>query len=177
MTDAPEDYDNADRLPVVLSMGCNTGNFAGGPTELADRLVYGERLVLASLNGSIIHWGSSSASTIGTSQPALANEVHRVVYQDTTRIMGLAFQQAKTAYLAGASQTKSTFTTLLQYALIGDPATRLQIADTPELQTSPDAITILPVYPGTFQRKTRNECYCPKLGPHSFRLSPGTTHP
>ena len=146
VTDAPEDYDNADRLPVVLSMGCNTGNFAGGPTELADRLVYGERLVLASLNGSIIHWGSSSASTID--QPAaLANEVHRVVFQDTTRIMGLAFRQAKEAYLAGASQSKSTYTTLLQYALIGDPATRLQIPDAPEFQTSADAITILPVTP------------------------------
>ena len=146
VTDAPEDYDNADRLPVVLSMGCNTGNFAGGPTELADRLVYGERLVLASLNGSIAHWGSSSASTID--QPAaLANEVHRVVFQDTTRIMGLAFRQAKETYLAGANQTKSVYTTLLQYALIGDPATRIQIPSTPEFQTSPDAITILPVTP------------------------------
>jgi len=146
VTDAPEDYDNADRLPVVISMGCNTGNFAGGPTELADRQVYGERLVLASLNGSIVHWGSSSASTID--QPAaLANEVHRSVFQDTTRIMGLAFQKGKMAYLAGASQTKSTYTTLLQYALIGDPATRIQIPAAPELQTSPDAITILPVTP------------------------------
>ena len=68
VTDAPEEYNNADRLPVVLSMGCNTGNFAGGRFELADRLVYGERLVLASMNGAIAHWGSSSASTID--QPA-----------------------------------------------------------------------------------------------------------
>ena len=146
VTDAPEDYDNADRLPVVLSMGCNTGNFAGGPTELADQLVYGERLVLASLNGSIAHWGSSSASTI--SQPAaLADEVHRVVFQDTTRILGQAFQRAKSAYLENVSQSKSVFTVLLQYGLIGDPATRIQIPDRPELQTSPDAITVLPVTP------------------------------
>ena len=146
VTDAPEDYDNADRLPVVLSMGCNTGNFAGGPTELADRLVYGERLVLASLNGSIAHWGSSSASTID--QPAaLADEVHRVVFEDTTRTLGVAFQQAKAAYQEGLNRTKSVYTTLLQYALIGDPATRIQIPSTPEFQTSPDAITISPITP------------------------------
>ena len=146
VTDAPEDYNNADRLPVVLSMGCNTGNFAGGIAELADRLVYGERLVLASPNGSIAHWGSSSASTID--QPAsLADEVHRVVFQDTTRILGKAFQVAKADYLASTTQNRSSYTALLQYALIGDPATRIQIPDRPELQTSSDAISIAPITP------------------------------
>ena len=146
VTDDPEDYDNADRLPIVLSMGCNTGNFAGGPTVLADRLVYGERLVLASLNGSIAHWGSSSASTI--SQPAeLALQVHRTAFQDTTRILGQVFQEAKANYLDGLIQSRSVFTVLLQYGLIGDPATRIQIPDKPELQTSSDGLTILPVTP------------------------------
>ena len=156
VTDAPEDYDNANVLPIVVSMGCNTGNFSGGLAVQADRLVYGERLVLASLNGSIAHWGSSSASTID--QPAaLANEVHQVVFQDTLRILGNAFQEAKTRYLETASRSKSTFTVILQYALIGDPATRIQIPDRPELQTSPDAITILPVTPVPSNEKLETE--------------------
>ncbi len=146
VTDAPEDYDNADRLPIVLSMGCNTGNFAGGQFELTDRLVYGERLVLASMNGAIAHWGSSSASTID--QPALlTNELHRVVFQDTMRVLGKALQAAKRQYVATRSQTGSVFNVLLQYGLIGDPATHIRIPDKPEFQTTADAISITPITP------------------------------
>ena len=146
VTDAPEDYDNADRLPVVLSLGCNTGNFAGGRSEDADRLVYGERLVVASPNGAIAHWGSSSASTIN--QPAaLTTELHDVVFQDTTRILGIALQRAKKQYIESGTQSSSVYNVLLQYGLIGDPATRIRIADRPEFQVSTDGVTITPLTP------------------------------
>ncbi len=146
VTEAPEDYDNADRLPVVLSMGCNTGNFAGGRFELTDRLVYGERLVLASMNGAIAHWGSSSASTID--QPAqLTNELHQVVFQDTIRVLGRALVEAKRRFVTSRSQTASVYNVLLQYGLIGDPATRVRIADKPEFQTSTDGIEVTPLTP------------------------------
>lgn len=146
VTDAPEDYDNADRLPVVLSLGCNTGNFAGGRNEDADRLVYGERLVVASPNGAIAHWGSSSASTIN--QPAaLTTALHDVVFQDTTRILGIALQRAKKQYVEAATQNGSVYNVLLQYGLIGDPATRIRIADRPEFQVSTDGIEITPLTP------------------------------
>ncbi len=146
VTDAPEDYDNADRLPVVVSIGCNTGNFAGGRFELTDRLVYGERLVLASMNGAIAHWGSSSPSYI--EQPAaLTNFVHEVVFQDTIRTLGSAFQEGKRRFVEARSQSGSVYNVLLQYGLIGDPATRIQIAEKPEFQTSAEAIEITPVTP------------------------------
>ncbi len=146
VTDAPEDYDNADRLPVVISIGCNTGNFAGGRFELTDRLVYGERLVLASMNGAIAHWGSSSASTID--QPAiLTDHLHEVVFQDTVRTLGIAFQEAKKRYIESRSQSGSAYNVLLQYGLIGDPATHIQIANKPEFQISSEAIAITPLVP------------------------------
>lgn len=146
VTDAPEDYDNADRLPVVLSLGCNTGNFAGGRNEVADRLVYGERLVVASPNGAIAHWGSSSASTVN--QPAaLTTELHDVVFQDTTRILGIALQRAKKQYVESTTQSSSVYNVVLQYGLIGDPATRIRIADRPEFQVSSDGIAITPLTP------------------------------
>lgn len=146
VTDAPEEYDNADRLPVVLSLGCNTGNFAGGRFELTDRLVYGERLVLASMNGAIAHWGSSSASTID--QPAiLTNSLHEVVFQDTVRVLGLALREAKKRYIESRSQSANAFRVLLQYGLIGDPATTVRIPNKPEFQTSADGITVTPLTP------------------------------
>ncbi len=146
VTDAPEEYNNADRLPIVLSLGCNTGNFAGGRFELTDRLVYGERLVLASMNGAIAHWGSSSASTI--EQPAqLTNALHKIVFQDTVRVLGKALAEAKKQYIESHPQTSSTYNVLLQYGLIGDPATHIRIADKPEFQTSPEAISVTPITP------------------------------
>ena len=146
VTEAPEDYDNADRLPIVLSMGCNTGNFAGGRFELTDRLVYGERLVLGSMNGAIAHWGSSSASTID--QPAfLTDALHQVVFQDTIRVLGQALVEAKRRYVNSRSQTASVYNVILQYGLIGDPATRIRIADKPEFQTASDGIEVTPLTP------------------------------
>ena len=146
VTDNPEDYNNADRLPVVLSMGCNTGNFAGGQFEQTDRLVYGERLVLASENGAIAHWGSSSASTI-TLPAELANYVHGHVFQDTMHVLGSALQQAKENFITRFTGSLSAQQVILQYGLIGDPATRLQLPDAPDLQITEQHITISPVTP------------------------------
>jgi len=146
VTDDPENFDNADRLPVVLSMGCNTGNFAGGRFEVTDRLVFGERLVLASMNGAIAHWGSSSASTI-TLPALLTNQVHEVVFQDTVRVLGTALMEAKRRFDAGSPGTVSVMDVLLQYGLIGDPATHIRIAAQPDLVVTADAVAISPISP------------------------------
>ncbi|ARA93338.1 hypothetical protein AWN76_009305 [Rhodothermaceae bacterium RA] len=138
VTDDPEDFDNADRLPVVLSLGCNTGNVAGGQFETTDRLVLGERLVIGSANGAIAHWGSSSPSTI-TLPGILAQEVHTVVFRDTVRVLGVAFQEAKRRFAAVRTPTSAVLTTLLQYGLIGDPATRLNLPTRPDLLIPPAA--------------------------------------
>ncbi|MEZ4702626.1 MAG: C25 family cysteine peptidase [Rhodothermales bacterium] len=146
VTDDPETFDNADRLPIVLSMGCNTGNFAGGRFEVTDRLVFGERIVLSSMNGAIAHWGSSSASTI--SLPALlTNHVHEAVFQDTVRVLGTALQEAKRRFDVGSPGTNAVLDVLLQYGLIGDPATHIRIASQPDFVVTPDAISIDPISP------------------------------
>ncbi len=146
VTDDPEEFDNADRLPVVLSLGCNTGNVAGGQFETTDRLVLGERLVIGSANGAIAHWGASSPSTI-TLPGILAQEVHAVVFRDTVRVLGVAFQEAKRRFAAVRTPTSAVLTTLLQYGLIGDPATRLNLPTRPDLLIPPGGLSVSPVAP------------------------------
>ncbi|HYE58960.1 MAG TPA: C25 family cysteine peptidase, partial [Rhodothermales bacterium] len=75
-TTPPQTWRNADRLPLVLSMGCRTGNFTlGSATE--NTLALSEALVVPALGGGIAHWGSSELSSIVASG-AIATEAHRL---------------------------------------------------------------------------------------------------
>lgn len=143
VTDPPAAYDNANRLPIALSLGCRTGAFAGGSNLLADTPVLAEQLVVGSLNGAILHWGSSGLGSISGSV-ALGNHVHRLVFQDTLRVMGKVFQEAKRLHAASSS---SLLKDLLQFGLLGDPATRYNLPVQPEFSMSPEQITIMPPAP------------------------------
>ena len=77
VTEPPRDFDNAGRLPVVLSLGCYTGDFSTGSGGDGDILSFAEQLVIESANGSIAHWGSSNLGTIGESA-ALSSTLHEL---------------------------------------------------------------------------------------------------
>src|SRR5690606_16252146 len=134
---------NANRLPIALSLGCRTGAFAGGSNLLADTPVLAEQLVVGSLNGAILHWGSSGLGSISGSV-VLGNHVHRLVIQDTLRVMDKVFQEAKRLHAVASG---SLFKDLLQFALLGDPATRYNLPVQPEFSMSPEQITITPPAP------------------------------
>lgn len=152
VTDPPEEFNNAGRLPVVVSLGCRTGAFAGrtfGNTStgsLGERLVVGQRNddgtpVAGSENGGIAHWGTSA---LGNRIPSarLNDELIERVFQDTVRVLGLATQEGK-AEIADRFGTSTTYRDhLMQYGLLGDPATEIAIAGKPDFHITSDAIRL-----------------------------------
>ncbi|WP_456428768.1 C25 family cysteine peptidase [Rhodocaloribacter sp.] len=145
VTEPPRDFANADRLPVVLSLGCFTGDFATGSGDPDDPLTFSEQLVLESLNGSIAHWGASASGTILASAQ-LSDEIHEKVFTDTLRTLGVFFQEAKRAYSL-SNQNPLAVKHTLQYGLIGDPATRLSLPTRPDFTLTPAQITVAPAAP------------------------------
>ena len=140
VTEPPRDFDNAGRLPVVLSLGCYTGDFSTGSGGDGDILSFAEQLVIESLNGSIAHWGSSNLGTIGESA-ALSSTLHELVFQDTLRTLGLALQETKAIFNANRTYDLAV-KHLLQYGLIGDPATRIILPARPDFAVTPASIAI-----------------------------------
>ena len=145
VTDPPSQYNNAERLPIVLSLGCFTGDFATGSGLSTDLLSFSEQLVIESVNGSIAHWGASSSGTIGASA-RISDDVHQAVFGDTLRVLGEALRLAKQQYNADYSDPISV-KHLLQYGLIGDPATQISLPDKPDFRVDPADIRITPLAP------------------------------
>ncbi len=158
VTEPPSQFGNAGRLPMVVSLGCRTGSFAGGRYEVRSAPSLGEQLVVGSIdasgavepgaeNGSIAHWGSSALGNLRPS--AILNDalIDRV-FRDTTHVIGLAIQQAKADIASQYANSQTYVRHLLQYGLLGDPATTLALPDQPDfhlserlLRTSPSAPT------------------------------------
>ncbi|NNE33709.1 MAG: hypothetical protein HKN13_00630, partial [Rhodothermales bacterium] len=145
VTDPPAQYNNATRLPIVLSLGCFTGDFATGSGDSGDILSYSEQLVVESVNGSIAHWGASSSGTIGASS-RISDEVHQSVFADTVRVLGDALRIAKSRYNDKYNDPIS-IKHLLQYGLIGDPATRISLPSQPDFRIEDSDIRITPLAP------------------------------
>jgi len=157
VTDPPEEFGNAGRLPVILSLGCKTGSFASdrftqkGTPALGERFVVGSlnedgTPVAGSMNGGIAHWGTSA---LGNRFPSarLGDALTARVFTDTMRVLGEAIREAK-AEVARNNGSSSVYQRhLLTYGLLGDPATRIAIADRPELSVTPQNIRVSPSRP------------------------------
>ena len=158
VTDPPSEFNNAGRLPVIVSLGCRTGSFAGGRYEVRSLPSLGEQLVVGTVdasgavkagaeNGGIAHWGSSALGNLrpsGILNDALIDQVFR----DTVRVLGTAIRNAKADVEASNGNSATIVRHLLQYGLLGDPATRMVLPDRPDfhldqnlVRTSPDAPT------------------------------------
>ena len=142
VTDQPEDFDNAQRLPLAISLGCRTGAFAGGRSVQADTPVLAEKLVTESPNGAIAHWGSSGLGSVTASRD-LGDLMHELVFTDTLRTIGEIFQEVKRRYAIRGPSLRD----LTQFGLIGDPATRLDIPVLPDFEMTQDLIRITPEVP------------------------------
>lgn len=153
VTAPPAEFDNAGRLPFVVSLGCQTGSFAGGRFTTKTRPSFGEQLLLGygedgqpSLNGAIAHFGTSYLGSVNASaviNDALVEEV----YTDTARVMGPAIRRAKAAVAAGYAQSTLYRDHLLQYQLLGDPALTLALARKPDLHLEPSQLLVTPTAP------------------------------
>lgn len=146
VTDPPEDFDNAGRLPFVVSLGCKTGSFAGGRFTEKDEPSLGEALVVNSLNGGIAHWGTSELGNLLPSARLNTALIDRV-FRDTMRVAGLAIQKAKAAINEEFGQSNLYARHLLQYGLIGDPALELNLPTEPDFHLAPELIRTAPLAP------------------------------
>ncbi len=157
VTDPPSDFDNAGKLPVVVSLGCRTGSFAGGRFEEKDAPSLGEQLVVGSvrpdgtpregtLNGGIAHFGESA---LGNRLPSarLNDAFIRRVFVDTSRVLGEAIRTAKAEVAASYGSSDFYVKHLLQYGLLGDPATQLALPEQPDFHVAPNRVSISPPTP------------------------------
>ncbi|MFO8099306.1 MAG: C25 family cysteine peptidase [Salinibacter sp.] len=157
VTDPPEEFDNAGRLPIIVSLGCKTGSFAGARFGSNTRPSLGEQFVTGALNddgtpvdgaenGGIAHWGTSA---LGNRLPSarLGDALNERVFLDTMRVLGTAIQEAKADIADNFGQSSTYQRHLLTYSLLGDPATRIAMADRPDFQVAEDQIDVTPSAP------------------------------
>ncbi len=157
VTDPPREWDNSGKLPVILSLGCKTGSYAGDQFGERGAPALGEQFVVGSLsddgtpvegarNGGIAHWGTSA---LGNRLPSarLGDELTQRVFTDTMRVLGTAIQQAKAAIARDFGSSSLYQRHLLTYGLLGDPATRISLPDQPELSVQPRNIQTSPTRP------------------------------
>ncbi|PSQ86317.1 MAG: hypothetical protein BRD43_07540, partial [Bacteroidetes bacterium QS_4_64_154] len=157
VTNPPSEFDNAGRLPIVISLGCRTGSFAGGRFEEKSAPSLGEQLVVGSvrpdgtprdgaLNGGIAHFGESALGNLIPSARINDALVQRV-FVDTMRVLGEAIRSAKAEINADFGNSDFYVKHLLQYGLLGDPATNMALPPQPDLHVSSDLIATDPTVP------------------------------
>ena len=137
-------YVNTVQLPLILSFGCRTGAFSLGDAS-THTLSLAEEFVTGAETGAIAHWGSGELSTIQAGG-YLGNQIHDLVMTDTMRVLGDIFRAAKgrlADFTTGGSNAKN----LLQYGLVGDPATRLRLPTRPNLVLAERAVSVSPTRP------------------------------
>ena len=147
VTDPASEFDNPDRLPLVISFGCRTGAFAAGLDPVVDVRSLSEDLLIDSESGAIGHWGTSELGTVGNSA-ALAVLFHQVVFEDTSRTLGLVIQEVKNRFAASYSSYWAKRHSL-QYNLIGDPGIILALPDKPDLHIDQPLVRFEPLIPIT----------------------------
>ncbi|MFB6247607.1 MAG: C25 family cysteine peptidase [Salinibacter sp.] len=157
VTDPPSEFDNAGRLPIVVSLGCRTGSFAGGRFEEKSAPSLGEQLVVGSVrpdgtprqgarNGGIAHFGESALGNLIPSA-RINDALIRQVFVDTSRVLGTAIQRAKAEIAAEYGRSDFYVKHLLQYGLLGDPATNMALPDAPDLHVGSDLVSVDPLAP------------------------------
>jgi len=157
VTDPPSEFDNAGELPIVVSLGCRTGSFAGGRFEEKSDPSLGEELVVGdvrpdgtpregAMNGGIAHFGESA---LGNRLPSarINDELVQEVFVDTARVLGPAIRRAKANIAAQYGSSDFYVKHLLQYGLLGDPATNINLPDGPDLHVDSDLVSVEPLAP------------------------------
>ena len=146
ITDPPPAFGNEGRYPIVLSLGCYTGDFAGGDASTALESL-AESLVLTPSAGAIVHIGASNLGTIRGSS-LLGSAVQRAVGEAPDQPVAMILQSVKQALHAANPLSASVARHNHQYGLVGDPLTRLQFAASPfpvlrerDIEISPRVVT------------------------------------
>lgn len=145
VTESPVVFGNSEKLPVVVSLGCFTGAYARGDGSRFDQPPFAELLVTESANGAIAHYGGSTSSFISVARD-IADPFYDLVFKQGMRTLGEAIVESKRQYL-DAFVSSTRIETVLQYNLIGDPATRMALPSLPDLHVEQRSISVEPPSP------------------------------
>jgi hypothetical protein len=133
--------DNAPRYPFVTSMTCHTGRFAQ-----PDQISFGENFVLAPAKGAIAFLGTSGWG-YSYEDYIFLRKLFPVVTRDSIRVLGKVIDAAKLVLWEAYGASRNVRDMVLQYNLLGDPATLLALPVKPDLALTPEDIQINPEEP------------------------------
>jgi len=129
--DNPEKYDNSGRFPLIVSMGCYSGNIFSEGTGISERFVFYEnKASIGVLASSGLGYMSSLDQFITKFYDYVGNEHYG-------KTIGEILQVVKTDF-----KTSTSGLGLLrdQYTLHGDPAVKLSFAEGPDYVVSKDVV-------------------------------------
>ncbi len=137
----PDVFSLKGKYPFFLTMSCNTAHFAE-PFETG----LNERFILSRENGAIATYGTSGLGEIGHDN-VLSDGLFDGMLKKGVRTYGELSRFAKN-YLIAWSKPRGndeiTRSTVDQYALFGDPATRLPLAPGPDLAVDASDVSVSP---------------------------------
>jgi hypothetical protein len=139
----PDVYElsNAPRYPFISSMTCHTGRFAEPLQES-----FAEIFIHSPQKGAIAFMGTSGWG-YSSEDHLFMEELYPLVLQDSLRVLGEAITRAKAELWKQFGSTRHIRNSILQYALLGDPATRLGLATQPDPALRPGALVFSPQVP------------------------------
>jgi peptidase C25-like protein/interleukin-like EMT inducer protein/flagellar hook capping protein FlgD/CARDB protein len=133
----PDIFNVQGKYPVFATMSCNTAHF-GEPYETG----LNEKFILAPNNGAIISLGTAGLGLVSIDD-LLSNKMFESFISGTAKTFGEVVSAGKEG-LRTVYDISSNFlarNTVNQYALLGDPATRIPLSQIPELAVTPEDIS------------------------------------
>ncbi|MDX9758838.1 MAG: C25 family cysteine peptidase, partial [Bacteroidota bacterium] len=135
----PDIFDNEDKYIFFVTMSCNTAHFAE-PFETG----LNERFVLSPRNGAIATLGTSGLGILHYDY-RLSRHMFFGLFDSAARTYGEIVLLGKRGMLASfGTGDQTAINTTDQVTLLGDPATRIPLARTPELAVRPEDLSTTP---------------------------------
>ncbi|MBN1449184.1 MAG: hypothetical protein JXA28_14755, partial [Bacteroidetes bacterium] len=123
----PDIFDNEDKYLFFVTMSCNTAHFAE-PFETG----LNERFVISPRNGAVAAFGTSGVGEI-TPDYYVSRGMFRALIDSSVRTYGELALLGKRHLLSTSGITTVNRRTVNQLCILGDPATKVPLARTPEL--------------------------------------------
>ncbi len=132
---------NEGRLPFVTSMTCHTARFANPHGSC-----FGEQFLTLPQSGAIAFWGTTGWGYLFHDQVVMT-QLFRAALKDTVHLLGAATTLAKVRLWESLGNSQFTRNTILQYSLLGDPATDLALPSLPDLVVASSDLVCTPAAP------------------------------
>jgi hypothetical protein len=136
-----QELHNQGRYPFVTSLTCHTARFANPYTNC-----FGEEFLALPQSGAVAFWGTTGWSYLFHDQVLVTN-LFRAALVDTVHLLGAATTLAKLRLWESLGNSQFTRNVILQYSLLGDPATDLALPSLPDLVVEPADFSLTPATP------------------------------